>query len=308
MNRNFLSEILAEKRQAVARLQCDSFAPGFRERALEIRRNAAPHCLLRALEADLPRLKIIAEFKRRSPSAGIIRDDLSTGDVARHYERGGASAISVLTDKDYFGGSIVDLSAIRSSTDLPVLRKDFIIDPIQIYEAAIAGADAVLLIVAALDDALLGRLREVAEDELGLDALVEVHTSDELRRALDAGAKIIGANNRDLKTFQISLNTSERLIAEAPPESNMISESGLQSAESLRHLRSLGFCGFLIGEEFMRADNPETALRNLIAAAEDRQVTPNSNSSSPVMTPVQIKICGVTNVKTRKRAPTWAPV
>jgi len=274
MNRNFLSEILAEKRQAVARLQCDSFAPGFRERALEIRRNAAPHCLLRALEADLPRLKIIAEFKRRSPSAGIIRDDLSTGDVARHYERGGASAISVLTDKDYFGGSIVDLSAIRSSTDLPILRKDFIIDPIQIYEAAIAGADAVLLIVAALDDALLGRLREVAEDELGLDALVEVHTSDELRRALDAGAKIIGANNRDLKTFQISLNTSERLIAEAPPESNMISESGLQSAESLRHLRSLGFCGFLIGEEFMRADNPETALRNLIAAAEDRQVTP----------------------------------
>jgi len=273
MNRNFLSQILAEKRQVVARLQHDSFARGFPERALEIRRNATPHCLLRALEADLPRLKIIAEFKRRSPSAGIIRDDFSPGDVARHYERGGACAISVLTDEEYFGGSLENLSAARSSVKLPVLRKDFIIDPIQIYEAAMAGADAVLLIVAALEDALLGRLREVAEGELGLDALVEVHTSGELRRALDAGAKIIGVNNRDLKTFQISLNTSERLIAEAPPDSIMISESGLQSAESLCHLRRLGFRGFLIGEALMRAGDPETALRDLIAAVENRSAT-----------------------------------
>jgi len=273
MNRNFLSAILAEKRQMVARLQHDSLARGFRERALEIRRNATPHRLLRALEADLPQLKIIAEFKRKSPSVGIIRDGLSTADIARRYERGGACAISVLTDEEYFGGSLEDLSAARSSAKLPVLRKDFIIDPIQIYEAAIAGADAVLLIVAALDDALLRKLREVAEDELGLDALVEVHTSDELRRALDAGAKIIGANNRDLKTFQISLNTSERLIAETPPDSIMISESGLQNAESLCRLRSLGFRGFLIGEALMRAGDPETALRDLIAAAEDRQVT-----------------------------------
>ncbi len=240
---------------------------------MEIRRNVAPHRLLRALEADLPRLKIIAEFKRRSPSAGIIRDDLSAADVARRYERGGACAISVLTDEEYFGGSLGDLSAARTSAKLPVLRKDFIIDPIQIYEAAIAGADAVLLLVAALDDGLLGRLHEVAEDELGLDALVEVHTSDELRRALNADAKIVGVNNRDLTTFQVSLNTSEHLIAEAPPDSIMISESGLQSAESLCHLRSLGFRGFLIGEALMRAGDPETALRNLTAAAEDRQVT-----------------------------------
>ena len=273
MNRNFLSEILAQKRQTVARLQHDFFARGYRERALEIRRNATPHRLLGALEADLPRLKIIAEFKRRSPSLGVIRDDLSAADVARRYERGGACAISVLTDEKYFGGSLEDLSTARSSAKLPVLRKDFIIDPIQIYEAAIAGADAVLLIVAALDDALLGRLREVAEDELGLDALVEVHTSGEVRRALDVGAKIIGVNNRDLKTFQISLNTSERLIAEAPPDSIMISESGLLSAESLRRLRSLGYHGFLIGEALMRAGDPKTALRDLIAAVEDRQVT-----------------------------------
>ncbi len=273
MNRNFLSEILAAKRQVLARLQHDSFARGFRQHALEIRRNATPHRLLRALEADLPRLKIIAEFKRKSPSLGIIRADLSAADVARRYERGGACAVSVLTDEEYFGGSLKDLSAARSSAKMPVLRKDFIIDPIQICEAAIAGADAVLLIAAALDDALLGRLREVAEDELGLDALVEVHTSDELRRALDAGAKIIGANNRDLKTFQVSLSISERLIAEAPPDRIMISESGLQSAESLVHLRSLGFRGFLIGEGLMRAGDPETALRNLIAAAEDRSAT-----------------------------------
>jgi indole-3-glycerol phosphate synthase len=274
MNRNFLSQILAQKRQVVARLQYDSFARASRERAVEIRKNAAPHRLLRALEADLPRLKIIGEFKRKSPSAGIIRDDLSAGDVACRYEQGGACAISVLTDEEYFGGSLEDLSAARSSAKLPVLRKDFIIDPIQIYEAAIAGADAVLLIVAALDNALLGRLREIAEDELGLDALVEVHTSDELRRALDAGAKVIGANNRDLKTFQISLDTSECLIAEAPPDRIMISESGLQSAESMRRLHRLGFRGFLIGEALMRASNPETVLRDLIAAVEDRQVVP----------------------------------
>ncbi len=273
MNRNFLLEILAEKRQVVARLQHDSFARGFRERALEIRRNATPHRLLRALEADLPRLKIIAEFKRRSPSVGIIRDDLSAADAARRYERGGACAISVLTDEEYFGGSLEDLNAARSNARLPVLRKDFIIDPIQIYEAAIAGADAVLLIVAALDDALLKKLRAVAEDKLGLDALVEVHTSGELRRALDAGAKIIGVNNRDLKTFKISLKTSEHLIAEAPPDSIVISESGLQSAESLCHLHRLGFRGFLMGEALMRAGDPEAALHDLIAAAEDRQVT-----------------------------------
>jgi indole-3-glycerol phosphate synthase len=273
MNRNFLSEILARKRQVVAWLQHDSLARGFPGRALEIRRSATPHRLLRALEADLPRLKIIAEFKRKSPSVGIIRNDLSAVNVARRYERGGACAISVLTDEEYFGASLEDLTAARSSVRLPVLRKDFIIDPIQIYEAAVAGADAVLLIVAALDNALLGRLREVAEHELGLDALVEVHTSGELRRALDAGAKIIGVNNRNLKTFQVSLNTSERLITEARPDSIMISESGLQSAESLCRLRRLGFRGFLIGEALMRAGDPGTALRNLTAAAEDRQVT-----------------------------------
>jgi len=241
----------------------------FREGALEIRKAAVPHRLLQALTSESPHLKIIAEFKRRSPSAGIIRDDLSADEVARRYERGGACAISVLTDEAHFGGSIADLGAVRSTTDLPILRKDFIVDPIQIYEAATAGADAVLLIVAALNDGVLGDLRDIAEDQLGLDALVEVHTSEELHRALNAGAKIIGVNNRNLQTFQVSLETSERLIAEAQPDKIMISESGLQDPESLRRLDMLGFRGFLIGETLMRASDPEKALRDLIHAASE---------------------------------------
>jgi indole-3-glycerol phosphate synthase len=269
MIRDFLSEILAHKREAVARMKAEPSSDRLRERALEIRKTTMPHRLLQALKSESPRLKIIAEFKRRSPSAELIRDDLSADEAARSYERGGACAISVLTDEAYFGGSIADLRAVGSTTDLPILRKDFIIDPIQIYEAAIAGADAVLLIVAALDDAVLGDLREGAEDQLGLDALVEVHTSIELRRALNADAKIIGVNNRDLQTFQVSLETSERLIAEAPKDRIMVSESGLQSAQSLHHLHALGFRGFLVGEALMRASDPENALRGLIHAASE---------------------------------------
>lgn len=273
MIKNIFSQILERKRKTVAQLRADPTSRDFRERALEIRKKTDPHRLLRALESDSPRLKIIAEFKRRSPSAGIIREDLTVSEIVRCYERGGACAISVLTDEEYFDGSIVDLCAARSSTNLPLLRKDFIIDPIQIFEAAIAGADAVLLISAALSDVSLGELRALAEDKLGLDALVEVHTSNELSRAVNTGAGLIGINNRDLRTFRVSLNTSERLIAEAPSDRIMISESGLQSAESLRHLRNLGARGFLIGEALMRAPDPETALRDLVAATEDRQPT-----------------------------------
>ena len=265
---NILSEIVDRKREAVAQLRTDPASRDFRNRALAIRASAAPHRLLRALESNPGALKIIAEFKRRSPSAGTIRDDLSVTDVAACYERGGACAISVLTDEQYFGGSIRDLGAIRRNTALPLLRKDFIIDEIQIYEAAVVGADAVLLITAALDDGALTKLRATAEDKLGLDAVVEVHTSQELHRAVTTGAKIIGVNNRDLRTFRTSVETSDRLIAEAPRDRVLISESGLQNSESLCHLRSLGFRGFLIGEALMRAPDPEAALRDLIAATE----------------------------------------
>lgn len=266
------------KRQMMAKCLGNSSVDALRVHAVEVRKNAAKHRLRGALDTPFPALKIIAEFKRASPSVGTIRADLSPADVARDYQQGGACAISVLTEEEHFAGSIADLTAVRSSTHLPVLRKDFIVDAIQIYEAAVAGADAILLIVAALDDDSLGELREVAEDELGLDALVEVHTSDELRRAVNRGAKIIGVNNRDLQTFEVSLNTSERLIAQAPQNSIMISESGLRDPEQLRHLQALGFRGFLIGEGLMRAKNPGTALRDLLARAGERQIVPHGTS------------------------------
>jgi indole-3-glycerol phosphate synthase len=273
MIKNIFSQILDRKRDAIVQLRADPSSHGFREHAMKVRRTAEPNRLLRALTLNSPQLKIIAEFKRRSPSAGIIRGDLTVRQIVDSYDRGGACAISVLTDQEYFGGSIEDLCTARSSTKLPLLCKDFIIDPIQIFEAAMAGADAVLLIAAALDDASLGELRVLADGDLGLDALVEVHTSEELNRALNAGAKIIGVNNRDLRTFRVSLSTSESLIARAPRDRIMISESGLQDPGSLRHLRSLGFRGFLVGEALMRAPDPETALRDFVAAAEDRQPT-----------------------------------
>jgi len=271
MTKNILSEILDRKRRTIAQLHADPSSRDLRERALRIRKDANPHRLVQTLESDSKRSKIIAEFKRRSPSAGIIRDDLTVNEIVRCYERGGACAISVLTDEEYFAGSIADLCAARSSTTLPLLCKDFIIDPMQVFEAAIAGADAVLLIAAALDEMSLAELRTLAENELGLDALVEVHNSEELNRALNARAKIIGVNNRDLRTFQVSLNTSQRLIAEAPRGKIMVSESGLQSAESLVRLHELGFRAFLIGEVLMRAADPEKSLRNLITAARDRE-------------------------------------
>lgn len=265
---SILSEILDRKREVLARLRANAGTRDFRERALAIRTDATPNRLAQALQSNSKTVNIIAEFKRRSPSAGTIRNDLSSTDVAARYQQGGACAISVLTDEHYFGGSILDLAAIRASTALPLLRKDFIIDEIQIYEAAVAGADAVLLIAAALDDDALTKLRATAEDRLGLDAVVEVHTSEELRRAVVAGATLIGVNNRDLRTFRTSLETSERLIAEASRDQIMISESGLQNPKSLWHLRALGFRGFLIGEALMRAPDPEAALRDFISATE----------------------------------------
>jgi indole-3-glycerol phosphate synthase len=275
-----LCEILNRKRDVVARLRTDPAMHAVRDRALAIRINAPPHRLLQALQPNSKGINIIAEFKRRSPSAGTIRNDLTATGVAKCYERGGACAVSVLTDEQYFGGSILDLAAIRAVTNLPLLRKDFIVDEIQIYEAAAAGADAVLLSVAALDDAALAKLRAIAEDELGLDAVVEAHTSEELRRAVGAGATIIGVNNRDLRTFRTSVATSERLIAEAPRDRIMISESGLHDPESLRHLRELGFRGFLIGEALMRAPDPEKALRDFIAGAKNEPAVVASDTDA----------------------------
>ena len=255
---NVLSEIIGKKRERVA-------AAKERNPLAQVRRTANPHALRAALRAE--GINIIAEFKRRSPSKGVIRADANLTEIVQGYEIGGAVGISVLTEEDYFDGSLDDLRTVKTTVDLPVLRKDFIVDDYQVYESASAGADALLLIVAALDDATLLRLRRVAEDELGMDALVEVHTSEEMKRATACGASLIGVNNRDLRTFEVSLQTSLSLAREAPPEALLISESGLHSPDDLQRLREAGFHGFLIGETLMRANNQVDALRNLVGAA-----------------------------------------
>jgi indole-3-glycerol phosphate synthase len=212
------------------------------------------------------RVNIIAEIKHRSPSKGIIREDFNPVSIAESYERGGAAAMSVLAEEDFFGGSLDHLKAIRQRADAPLLRKDFIFDEYQIYESVAAGADAVLLIVAALDDELLGRLIALADEQV-IDALVEVHTALEMKRASQAGARIIGINNRDLTTFATDLNTSFQLAQLAPSGATLVSESGIKSGDDIRRLKSAGFDGFLIGEHFMRAADPGDALRRMIADA-----------------------------------------
>jgi indole-3-glycerol phosphate synthase len=190
--------------------------------------------------------------------------------MALAYERGGAVAISVLTEQDYFDGSLDDLRAVRRALSLPILRKDFIVDEYQVYESAAAGADGLLLIVAALDDDSLTHLRHVTEDEFGMDALVEVHTKADLKRALASGAKLIGVNNRDLRTFKVALETSIELAGEAATNVVLISESGLNTSDDLRRLQSHGYKGFLIGESLMRAERPDLALQSLIQEAAKR--------------------------------------
>ena len=238
-----------------------------REQAFAVRATARPNRLSRRL-AEGPGLNVIAEFKRRSPSKGIIRADVSVTATVREYELGGAAAISVLTEEDHFAGSLDDLRLVMDAVSLPVLRKDFIVDEYQVFESAVVGADAILLIVTALEDDRLLQLRRLAEEELSLDALVEVHTRTEMERALDCGARLIGVNNRDLKTFRVSLETSFALAEIAPAESLLVAESGLQSHEELKQLSKLGFDGFLIGETLMRAERPALALRALINGPE----------------------------------------
>jgi indole-3-glycerol phosphate synthase len=236
------------------------------ERAAEVS-NRARRSLAQAL-ARTDRVNIIAEIKRRSPSKGVIREDFDPVQIAESYQSGGAAALSVLCEENFFDGSLDHLEAVRGVVDLPLLRKDFIIDEYQIYESAVASADAVLLITAILDDPLLGRLLGLAR-ELNLDALVEVHSRDEMNRAVRAGANIIGVNNRNLTNFEVDLNTSFELAAMAPSDAILVSESGITRGSDIRRLKQAGFGAFLVGEHFMRADDPGSALRELIDEAGD---------------------------------------
>jgi len=263
---NVLSEIIAKKRERLARAKEVVGVVELGENAFAKRRDAMPHALRRALAVD--GVNIIAEFKRRSPSKGVIREGAGLQSIVRSYERGGAAALSVLTEEDYFDGSLDDLREAKRSASLPVLRKDFVFDEYQVFESAAAGADAILLIVAALDDRQLERLRRLAEDELRIDALVEVHNEAEMDRAAGCGATLVGVNNRDLRTFEVSLETSVKLAPLASRETLLVSESGLNEAADLQRLKEHGFKGFLVGESLMRAADPERALRELRSGLE----------------------------------------
>src|SRR5918912_118708 len=265
MSSDFLSKIIERKASRLAGAKAARPFEDVRREALAARANARPHAFRQALE-DAGRVNVIAEFKRASPSKGEIRAGASVAETVRAYERGGAAALSVLTEEDFFRGSLADLREAKASARLPVIRKDFVFDDYQVFESAAAGADALLLIVAALEDDALTRLLRLTEDELHMDALVEVHTSEEMKRALGAGARIVGVNNRDLRTFEVSLRTSVELSALAHAGTVLVSESGLRGAGDVDRLRACGFRAFLVGETLMRAEDPEAALRYLAGA------------------------------------------
>jgi indole-3-glycerol phosphate synthase len=216
-----------------------------------------------------PGLSLIAEFKRRSPSAGEIRPGAEVADLVPAYERGGAAALSILTEDGGFGGSLDDLGAARAASDLPLLRKDFVVDEYQLVEAAVHGADAVLLIVAALEPDALARLFDRAQS-LDLDTVVEVHDEPDLETALELGVDVIGINNRDLTDFTVDVGTTERLITDVPAGKTVVAESGYSTRGQIEELDRIGVDAVLIGEALMRSADPELAVRELTG---DEQAT-----------------------------------
>jgi len=215
-----------------------------------------------------PGLSLIAEFKRRSPSAGALASEsIDLPAQVAAYERGGAAALSVLTDERHFGGSLADLRAARAACEMPIIRKDFIVDPYQLYEAAVNGADAVLLIVAALDDEDLRSLYEEAR-AIDLDCLVEVHDGEELERALEAGAEVIGINNRNLDDMSVDIQTTYELMPDVPAGKTVVAESGISGREELAELDRVGVDAVLIGGALMTASDPEAKVRELTGSDE----------------------------------------
>jgi indole-3-glycerol phosphate synthase len=261
-----LERILASTRAEVRARRETLPLEQLRERAAQAPRGAfeREHRFHGALST--PGIGVIAEFKRRSPSAGAIRQAPELRELVGAYECGGASAISVLTEGPHFEGSLEDLRAARAACDLPLLRKDFIVDPYQLHEALLADADAVLLIVAALEQSELVALHAEAR-ALDLDVLVEVHDRDELHRALALeGADLIGINNRDLRDFSVDVRRTFSLLAEIPDGVTVVSESGISTPEQLRELEERGVGAVLVGEALMRAPDPRAALRELLGA------------------------------------------
>jgi indole-3-glycerol phosphate synthase len=252
-----------------------------RRASMDIRRRLHPLPVLRmavqqaapprdfAAALRRPGRNVIAELKKASPSRGVLRPDFDAKTLGTSLAAAGAAALSVLTEEEFFQGSLTDLRHTRAAVSVPVLRKDFIFDPWQVWEARSVNADSFLLIAAILSDAQLAELLAVGR-ELAMEPLVEVHSPSELHRALSAGARIIGVNNRDLRTFVVRLETSFELIREIPRECIAVSESGLRSASDLARLHEAGFHAFLIGESLMQAPDPGAALRALLAAVPER--------------------------------------
>jgi len=252
-----------------------------RERlVLDERRMPLPVLKMAVRKADPPRdfaaalsregVNVIAELKKASPSRGVLREDFRPVPLAQGFEQGGAAALSVLTEEEHFQGSLEYLRKVHAKVALPVLRKDFIFDAWQVWEARAADADSFLLIVAVLSDAALRELIALGR-ELGMEPLVEVHTAQELQRALAAGASIVGVNNRDLRTFEVRVETSLELIEAIPEECVAVSESGLRAHADLTRLRAAGFDAFLIGEYLMQAEDPAAALSQILGTANERR-------------------------------------
>ncbi len=253
-----LREIIAHKRTEVARLL--PLEEKYRHEAA--RRNDF-RSLARALDRGPDQLGLIAEVKKASPSVGVIAESFDPVNQARLYAQAGASAISVLTDEKYFQGRLSYLTQIRQAVEVPLLRKDFMVHEVQIYESVIAGADAILLIVAALTDEELVRLQRCAHS-FQLDVLVEVHDREELERAIDMEARLIGINNRNLRTFEVDLHTTEALSEEVPDDVLLVSESGIRTPEDARLVHSWGANALLVGEALMRADDVDAAVRAMM--------------------------------------------
>lgn len=252
---NILDEIVAHKREEIAERK--------KTRPLASSPGAPPDFVAALRSAPIG---VIAEVKRRSPSAGVIRDPFAPADIARAYEAAGAQAVSVLMDETYFGGGEAHFREVREAVRLPLLYKEFVVDPWQVRHAAALGASAVLLIAAVLSDEELANLRNLCR-ELHMAPLVEVHDREEMKRAAFAGADCIGINNRDLKTFEVHLDTSLRLREDAPRDAALISESGIKTAEDVRILRNAGFCGILVGQRLLEQADPGETLAELMKSA-----------------------------------------
>jgi indole-3-glycerol phosphate synthase len=265
MSGRFLDKIMLRRRLDVEQMKRSIDCWKLREEAFNLRSRKQPFRLFESL-SNQARINIIAEIKRASPSKGVINDRVNVEETARQYEAAGACAISVLTEPEFFRGNLDDLKVVADTVFIPTLRKDFIVDEMQIFEAAIAGAEAVLLIVAGLDRVTLESLIAITA-ELGMDALVEVHAEPELDIAISVGARIVGVNNRDLQTLNVSLDTSRRLATLKPAGVRMIAESGISSADEFAELSSLGFDGFLIGESLMRSADAGKTLASWLQLA-----------------------------------------